>query len=561
MKIFPSQTKYHAYAFDFDYSMSMVEFCRYVRSVVGDYEFTFYDDHWRFSDMKAVEIIKGRFPEVEIDPMIQFKFEMYQSQKEQELTELMELRRIKEAKDSSIVLNNVKGEPYPYQKVGVEFLMANNGRAIIADSMGLGKTLQALAYIATEKKSKSLIICPASVKWSWESEVKKWTNLKSLVMDSQNRLTGDDYDAYDVFIVNYDIMTKMAAGLSVVKWDCVVCDEFHYIKNNRAQRTKAVKAVAKRSPCLILLSGTPMLSRPVELYNGLNLLKPEIWNNYMDFTKKYCGGHQGYFGWDVRGATNLPELHARISRYFIRRNKEEVLKELPPKQFTDIPVDLPSAIRHEYDLAIADFQRYLKQIKKKTDKEVFRAMQAEKLVRLSALRQLTTKGKIDHAYNTIQDIIDSGEKVVVFSVYNEPLVQLKQKLGKKAVMLTGSVDSRDRKDIIEKFQDDPQTMVFLGGTKSAGVGITLTAAPNVLFIDYSWVPADHAQAADRIHRIGQKSDHINIYQLYSRNTIDDYMCQLLAGKKEIFDKLIENKDTETKEINITNDLIRMIENQ
>ena len=561
MKIKSSPTKFFQYAFEFDYKVGTVEFCRYVRQQLGNTKFDFVDKSWRFNEMSAVEIIKGRFPTVEIDPVIEMKYTMYMEQKEQEMLSYMKSEGIKRATDSDIEIKGINGELYPYQKVGVEFFMANNGRAILADTMGLGKTLQALAYITTTEQNKSLIVCPASVKYSWEGEVEKWTNLKSLVIDSATPFTKEQYEKHDVFIINYDILVRHGKPLTTFKWDCMICDEFHYVKNASAKRTKATKAIAQKIKRVLLLSGTPMLSRPVELFNGLNILQPAAWNNYMGFTARYCGGHYGYFGWDVKGATNINELQGKISRYFIRRTKDEVLKELPPKQFTDIPVDLPSDIRTEYNMAVADFQDYLKKVKKKSDKEVRRSMQAEKLVRLAALRQITTKGKVKHALNTINDIIDSGQKVVVFSVYNEPLKELKKALKDQAVILTGSVDAKDRKDIIEKFQEDDDVKVFLGGTKSAGVGITLTSAANVLFIDYSWVPADHAQAADRIHRIGQTASSVNIYQLYSRNTIDDYMTKLLAGKKALFDKLIENKDTNIQKSNITKDLIKMIEKQ
>lgn len=539
----------------------MLAFCHYVRKTLGETGFSFYDGKWRFTNMKAVEIIKGRYPATEIDPVIQMKYEMYLADQERELLAVMESERLKKAVDSNVEIKNISGNLYPYQKIGVEFFLNNKGRAILADDMGLGKSLQALAYVATAGMNKTLVICPASVKYSWEEETKKWTALRPLVIESQLSLSIEDYGNNDIFIINYDIVKKFLPSLLALPWDCLIADEFHYIKNNAAQRTKAVMMIARKTKNLLLLSGTPMLSRPVELYNGLNLLDPHTWSNYYTYTRKYCGGHEGFFGYDARGATNLNELQSRIGRYFLRRTKDQVLKELPPKQFIDIPVDLPAATRKEYDLAVDDFQDYLVKVKRKTDKEVIRSLAAEKLVRLAALRQITTKGKISHAWNTIQDIIESGQKVVVFSVYNEPLEQLRDKLGKSAVMLTGSVDSEKRKELIDRFQNDPETKVFLGGTKSAGVGITLTSAANVLFIDYSWVPADHAQAADRIHRIGQKASTISIYQLYSRNTIDDYMRKLLANKKEIFDKVIGEQEEHRRENSFTNDLIKMLEKE
>ncbi len=558
MRIYKEKASGYNYAFDFDFNYQVLDLCRFLKNEMGYKNFGFdpKTKKWRFNNLSAIDHIKSRYPLVEVTNEVEWALTAFNMVKEKELDRVLAGQKIKEKEDSDIKVKGLKGELFPYQKVGVEFFVNNKGRAILADTMGLGKSLQALAYIVHIKAKRSLIVCPASVKYSWEKEIKKWTDLKFLIVNSKMDLAEELKEKPNVLVINYDILERFYEILVGYGSEVMVVDEFHYIKSNTAKRTRVVKALSAYAPSVLLLSGTPLLSRPVELFNGLNIMDPTRWNNWLEYTRKYCGGHSGYFGWDAKGATNVEELKSRISRYFLRRRKDEVLLDLPPKRYIDVPVEIDTATRKEYEMALYDFKQYLKKVKKKTDKQTAKTMQAEKLVKLGALRQLTTTGKIEIAYETIKNIIDSGEKVVVFSVYNKPIIELAAKLGEECVILLGDTLEQQRKEVVDKFQDDPKVKVFLGGLKSAGVGITLTSGQNVLFIDYSWVPADHDQAQDRIHRIGQKADSVSIYQLYARNTIDDYMRKILAHKKKIFDQIIDGKESVDKPVKKEKSLVK-----
>jgi len=428
-----------------------------------------------------------------------------------------------------------------------DLVMDDPHRSFIANNIVVhnsGKTAQAIGYLVHNNIKKTLVVCPAIVKYAWEDEIIKLTDLKPFVVSTYLQSDWQEdllsvIDDYDIFIINYDILKKYISFLLTVNWDCVVLDEFHYCKNSSAQRTKAVRAIVKRIPRRLLLSGTPFLNKPVELFNGLNIIDPVTWNNWKRYTTRYCAGYQGRWGWDSSGASNIEELKERIAPYFLRRTKDKILKELPPKNYINIPTELNKVRRFEYDLVYSSFAEYLKNIKKKNSAEIKRSLRAEALVKLGELRQITTLGKIDEAKAIIDDIIANGEKVIVFSVYNQALEDLHEKFKKQSVMLTGKNNDWQKKEAIDNFQNIDEIKVFFGGIKSAGVGITLTAANNVLFIDYSWVPADHMQAEDRVHRPGQEADSINIYQLYARDTIDDYMLELLEKKKKIFNQLFD----------------------
>ena len=454
-------------------------------------------------------------------------------------------------------IKGIKGQLYEYQKIGIEFLLNSGGRALLADSPGVGKTAQALGYVAHSGHKRNLIVCPASVKFAWENEVEKWTHLKSFVVDSKTTLQDIPFDV-ECIIINFDILKKFFNEFMKYKWDCLIVDESHLIKSQKAIRTKVIKALSKNIPNVIMLTGTPVLSRPIEMFNMLNIIDPRMWNNYYHYATRYCDGKQGYWGFEAKGATNLDELHQRIGKYFLRRTKDEVLSELPPKNHIDIPMDLSKEDRAAYELVESNLIKYLREKKDKTDKEILRSLQGEKLVKLNLLREINAMGKIQTAKELIDNMLESGEKVLVFSSFNAPLKELADMYEENSVMILGETPIEDRGDLVKKFQNDPNCKVFLGGFKSAGVGITLTAASNVIQLDMPWNPADLLQAEDRAHRPGAVYQSLNIYKIISRNSIDGFMKKLLDHKQEIIDKMIEGKEVE-EENDMINEYIKLLE--
>lgn len=534
----------YEYSLTFKFDYEMVEYCKYLSNKLGFRRFSFFDGAWRFTEIDFAVELKDRYPEIEIDEEIKMEYELAYFLAKEAVLAKANADRLKKTKESNFKIKGIKGELLPYQKVGVEFFINSNGRAMNSDPMGAGKSVQALAYIAHTEIKRTLIICPAVVKYNWKNEVKKWTKLKAIVIDSNIKPLDivENLDKNQIFIINYDILSKFFKVLSAISWEACILDEVHYIKNRTAIRSRATKKLVANIPKILMLSGTPFLSRPAELFNPLNTLDPKNWFDYYAYTRRYCDGHQGRFGWDDRGATNIAELQERISPYFIRRTKKEILPDLPAKRFIYHPLELDPEIAKKYKMAEEEFGQFLINIKKKTEKEAARAMQAEKLVKLGALRQLSSLGKIEQTKEIIENIIENGEKIVVFSCYNEPLERLHESFKDISVLVTGKIDAKERNDIVNKFQTKDKLKIFFGGIKSAGVGINLTAATNVLFLDYSWVPGDHAQAIDRIHRIGSTADHITIYQLYSKKTVDEYMHKLLGKKQLLFDQLIDGKE-------------------
>ena len=556
MEIKAEKSRYHRFSFYYDYTPDRVEFCRVLKESFGWNRFSFnHEDglkRWVFSETLFIRLIKEHFPDVKIGADVLHAWKLEEG-------EIVEAKKVKEAVDeikqkteTDFQVKGIRGEMYPYQKIGVEFLLASGGRAIIADPPGLGKTVQALGYAAHSKHKRVLVVCPASVKSAWVNEAKKWTNFSYEVIGPKTDVTKISADT-NLWIINYDILKKFitekkdkkgrstGGELLKVRFDLLIADECHLVKNNTAQRTKAVRLLSKYIPHIVLLSGTPLLSRPVEMFTLLNMVDPRTWTNWYEFTRRYCGGHQGRWGYDSSGATNIEELHNRIKKYFIRRQKADVLTQLPPKNRIDMEIELDKEIQEQYDEAENNLVSYLQKYKGKQPAEIAKMVQAEKLAQLNVLRNLCALGSIGSATDVIESVIEADEKILVFSSFLEPLRILKEKFGDAAVVITGETKVEDRGKIVDEFQTNPNVKIFLGGMRSAGVGITLTAASNVLFLDYAWNPADHQQAEDRVHRPGQVAESVNIYQFAAKGTISDKLQKMLAKKRKVFDKVIEGK--------------------
>ena len=544
MKIISEKTKYHRFALYYDYTGDRVDFCKNLKETFGWDKFSYSAEgtlkRWVFSDSVLIPVIAERFPEVMIEKSVQEIVKKEQSWTKTINTQAEKIDEIKTKTDTTFKVEGLKKPLYNYQNIGVEFMVESGGRAINADEMGTGKTAQAIAYIKHQGFTRNLVVCPASVKFSWENEVKKWTNLRSIVIDSKTDMTNIDPNI-NVWIINYDILKKHCNTLAKVRFDCMVGDECHMIKSTTALRTKAFRIISREIPSVILLSGTPLLSRPSELFSLLNIIDPKTWNNWYDFARKYCDMKQTRWGMDTSGASNTEELHARIRRYFIRRKKADVLKELPPKIFIPVGVELDRATRREYDSAANDLATYLRQYSGKQPADVSKSIAAEKLTQLNVLRQLSAMGKIDTVIELVDSIIESGEKVLIFGSFVAPLEAIKEHYGNKAVMITGKTAVDERGAIVDSFQNNKNVKIFLGGYKSAGAGITLTAAQSFIGIDFPWNPSDLGQAIDRLHRPGQVAESVNIYQMEAINTIDEDLKAILEHKQGIFDQVIDGE--------------------
>lgn len=474
----------------------------------------------------------------------------------------------------SIKVKGLKKALFPFQEEGVAFLEQRRGRALIADEMGLGKTIQALAYLQLHPELRpAIILCPAHLKLNWMQEARATMSGKLNIQvlfgtDNSQPLTGD------IIIINYDILpnkyetvkdpigkkkmkeierTGWVDYLIDLKPKVLIFDEAHYIKSNSAQRTKATKKLSKKIPHVIALSGTPIVNRPIEGFNIVQVIDKAIFPNFMTYAKRYCDAKHNGFGWDYSGAANKEELHLKLTQsVMIRRKKADVLKELPDKIHSFVPMGISNS--REYNKAEQAFMDYLTETK--GTKAAQAAEKAKHLVKIEALKQLAIKGKMDQAIEWIKDFVDSSNgdgKLIVFAVHQKTISRLMDSFKGNAVKVDGGLSAEKRNEAVQAFQNNPAIKLFIGNIQAAGTGLTLTAASSVAFLELPWTPGELVQAEDRAHRIGQKNT-VNIYYLLAANTIEEKIAELLDEKKKVLDAILDGKDVE--EVQLITELIK-----
>lgn len=441
-------------------------------------------------------------------------------------------------------------EYLPYQRAGIEW-GTRRKRVLIADEMGLGKTIQAIGVMNVELPETTLIVCPASLKLNWLQECQKWfMGTKETTYRVMNGTLGhtDTYGlhftdpnlSHTVIIVNYDVAwkPKVHDTLGKHKFDLVILDECHYLKNPKTNRTKGVigpGSFSKRAEKVVCLTGTPLTNRPIELFPILKNLAPEVikpFTDYYRFGRQFCAGHEDRFGWNDRGASNMEDLNARLrSGFMIRRLKKDVLKDLPDKRLQIVPLGIEGAKdkrlvqKQITDLGLADL-----------DKQGL----PDDLGELATQRHDLALMKHDMAVKHIKDLLLVNDKLVIFAHHTEVIHKLWEALHDDygAVRVVGQTPPKKRQTHVDFFQNDPKCRVFLGNLQAAGVGLTLTAASTVVFVEFSWVPGEIAQAVDRCHRIGQK-DSVLAQFLVIQNSLEEHMMRTVLDKVKTINKVVD----------------------
>jgi len=421
-------------------------------------------------------------------------------------------------------------EPYEHQKVAVEKLLGND-KFILADDMGVGKTTSAVIAAIESGVKKVLIICPATLKLNWKREIENYSK------DTISIISGKNWETSKFIIVNYEILKNFHSTdkkdelttLVSENFDLVIIDEAHYVSNTKAQRTKIVNDITNKIDRVWLLTGTPMTSRPINYYNLLRIVESRVSKNWVGYVKRYCEGFQINRGgrkiWLTNGASNLDELRDRTKQKVLRRLKEDIL-DLPDKIITPIFLELNSS---EYKREVGE---YLDWAGKNSNESL--SIQLNKLMKV---RQIIAKEKLNNTFDLVDQCLEQDKKVIIFTNFTEPLMEIWSKYKKIAVPLYGSMNQQQRQESVDSFQNDPKIKVFVSNIKSGGVGITLTEAEVVIFNDLSFVPSDMSQAEDRAFRIGQKKNVSCLYPVFD-NTLERVIYNVVQRKKRIIDTVM-----------------------
>lgn len=485
----------------------------------------------------------------------------WQPLSEDEQVEEHESLEASAALDANVDIPKPDGLEYlPYQRAGINYAMRREA-TLIGDEMGLGKTIQGIGVVNATPNAKSvLVICPASLRLNWQREMQKWLVhdlTVGIVQGGKAEHWKAEASYSDVVIINYEVVPKHLARIKKREWDVVIIDEAHKLKNPKAARTKAILGCPKEGKEAIpagrriLLTGTPICNRPIELFTLASYLDPGNFGNFWAFAKRYADAHKTQFGWDFTGASNLDELHDRLRKScMVRRLKSEVLTDLPAKvrqvvtiskegfeELLEAEIDLHekrnAAIRKIHALKAASVREgtdeYDEQVEelRNTERAAFTEMSARR-------RELA----VAKAPMVVEHLKDTEDPVVVFAHHKDVVQILVDGLGQEnCVVITGDTKLADRQVAVDRFQNG-EVQFFVGNMQAAGVGLTLTRASHVVFAELDWVPGNVSQAEDRCHRIGQKNS-VLCQHLVVEDSMDADMAAAIVAKQEVIDQALD----------------------
>lgn len=416
-----------------------------------------------------------------------------------------------------------------------------NGRALLADQMGLGKTIQSLLWAYRNPDVRPIVIvCPASLKFNWEREASKHFGMVSEILNGTKPPKLGLTASHQIVIINYDILVYWLAFLRALEPKLVIIDECHYGKSLKSIRSRSLQKLCKGVPHVIALSGTPITNRPAELWPTLHILRPDKFPSFLPYGQEFCDPQLTPWGWRYNGATNLKRLNKRLRKLcMIRRLKSEVIEQLPPKIRSVIPIALSPADRKEYNHAFNDFIGWLSQYDKT---KATRAARAERLVKWGYLKRLSSQLKMKGVLEWIDNFLkESQSKLILFAVHKDVVSTLYERYKPISVKVDGSVNKEHRKNAVDAFQHNRKIKIFIGNIRAAGVGLNLTAADTVAFVELSWTPGEHSQAEDRAWARVNDMHGCNVFYLIANDTIEVKLMDLIDKKQKVLDEVLDGK--------------------
>ncbi len=440
---------------------------------------------------------------------------------------------------------------YKHQEDGIKFLLSRNG-CILADDMGLGKSMQSIIAALESGAEKILIVTTSSTKINWQREI-------NVFCDETTIVDGKKWDSNKFTIINFDILKnfhtlpptkKLKEGekepilikdMVNEKFDLCIVDEAHNLKNNESIRGKIMVdlCVKHNIPKVWLLTGTPVANRPMDFFNLLKIIKSPIADNWKHYAVRYCEGKKFFRTlkngqrkqiWITDGASNLEELANKTKNILLRRLKTDAI-DMPDKIVTPMYHQLDKNGWRMYDKLWDEYVELKKKQGKRTNES------QKDLVELILLRQFIANEAIPYTIEMVENAIEMGRKVIVFTSFSDELEIIANHFGKAAVKHNGPMSSAKKQHSVDQFQNNEKVKVFVGNIKSAGVGITLTEATVVIFNSFDWVTGNNEQAEDRAYRIGQNND-VNVYYQLFEDTISVRMWETLKQKKQVINTIL-----------------------
>lgn len=434
---------------------------------------------------------------------------------------------------------------FPYQVEGVANIFDKyNGRCLLADDMGLGKTRQAICFIAHCMPTRVLIICPSYLRYHWTHELLHWLGIEAQLVKK-----GSEHLEAQACVVSYDMVAALHIKPGI--FHTVVLDESHYVKSRKTKRTKAVTPIVHAATNALLVTGTPALNRPIELFSQLYMLRPSYVKNYTSYATRYCDGKRTPHGFDDRGSSNSHELNWALKRGFmVRRLKRDVLKQLPSKTRHTVWLKLKSETLKDVQDGFKKWHELNNTIYKlPSGSEVQRLQMFERQKVISETWRATAAAKCGAIARWVTNALEDGRSFIFFGYHKIVLDAVEEAVRRTNygyMRIDGSTSAKKRNINVETFQADANIRIAILSIAAAGTGITLTRVSECVFGELYWVPGVMIQAEDRVHRISQENK-VNIQYLLGADTLDSYVHPTLCRKLATLDSLVDQRSDRTFE--------------
>jgi SWI/SNF-related matrix-associated actin-dependent regulator 1 of chromatin subfamily A len=453
--------------------------------------------------------------------------------------------RVKWKQSTKLIRNIVSVEYTRDEHATCISVSAEDKLYIVNDHICTHNTIQAIGTIMTLDAFPCIIVAPKSLLYNWRNEWRKFTKFEPIVYHNSKENIQSLLRFSEVIITNYEGVKKILPYKSL--FESIVIDESHYVKSDKTQRYQHIFELATGKRVRCLLTGTPIMNRPVELVPQLKLLDlPKDKKTEAKFKSRYCGKGD-------KGGENLEELNIKLrSTCMIRREKADVLTDLP--DFTRNFIDVEITTMAEYKMAENEFVTYLKEVKQFSDRKIRASMNAEILVKMGLLKQISARGKIEAVKEFIETCFEEEQKVILFA-HHKAILEEYSSLFTGTSTITGQTKVEDRQSIVDRFQNNKDERLICLSIRAASVGLTLTAASIELFCEFDWNPAIHDQAEARAHRIGQK-DHVNAYYFKGTGTIDEDIISLINYKRDLINRATGTTTKVTEQATIIKDLLK-----
>lgn len=442
-----------------------------------------------------------------------------------------------------------KSKLLPFQKEGVDMIEKFNGRCLLADEMGLGKTIQALEFVHRDKTRLPCLII-AKDKWEWKHQIHQHFGSACTVLSGTRAKRIKKLERTEFTIINYSILDHWKRVLRKHGFKTLIIDEQHFAKNEEAQRTKAIQYITKKIKTksgkikiiknIIGISGTPATNRPIELFFMLNLIRPDLFPSQLKYAIRYCAATIDFRGqWDFKGASHLDELHKLLKKTLMIRRLKKDVTDLPPKKRHIIVLN-PIKERDIYDEEKIILNSWFFNSNKIKDK---RSRKAQQLTKTTRLKLKAAEIKVDMIIRWTEKKLKRNpkRKICLYGIHHSILNKLHKHFNSRSVVINGNTPMNKRKEIEKQFQNNKHIRVFIGNIDAAGTSITLTRSNLLCFVEFDWVPGNHIQVEDRIHRITQgKTAHIVYF--VAKDTIEEIICKMIQKKQKNLDAMFDGAE-------------------